>query len=118
MLVAVHLYGHEEPVETSWIEFESVARDRFYFEEDTLEELSTRSSGGRRESRTRSDEKLFLSHQAVPRAEASGKKGLAHSMVLQEEGSQASESAIRGATHRKLVGCELLRSHVTSVLPS
>ena len=39
VLAAVHPCGHEEPVETSRIEFESIVRDGFYFEEDTLEEL-------------------------------------------------------------------------------
>ena len=38
-LAAVHPYGHEEPLEISWKEFESFVRDGFYFEEDTLEEL-------------------------------------------------------------------------------
>ena len=39
MLVAVHPYGHEEPLEISRTEFESLVRDGFCFEEDTLEEL-------------------------------------------------------------------------------
>ena len=39
MLVAVHPYGHEEPLEISRTEFEPLVRDGFYFEEDTLEEL-------------------------------------------------------------------------------
>ena len=38
-LAAAHPYGHEEPLEISWTEFESFVRDGFYFEEDTLEEL-------------------------------------------------------------------------------
>ena len=40
MLAAVHPYGHEEPLEISRTEFESLVRNGFYFEEDTLEELS------------------------------------------------------------------------------
>ena len=39
-LAAVHPYGHEEPVEISRTDFKSIVRDGFYFEEDTLEELS------------------------------------------------------------------------------
>ena len=36
---AVHPYGHQEPLEISWTEFESIVRGGFYFDEDTLEEL-------------------------------------------------------------------------------
>ena len=39
VLAAVHPYGHEELVETSRTECESIVRDGFYLEEDTLEEL-------------------------------------------------------------------------------
>ena len=39
MLAAIHPYGHEEPLEISRTEFESIVRDGFYFEEDTLEDL-------------------------------------------------------------------------------
>ena len=39
MLAAVHPYGHEELLEISWTDFESLVRDGFYCEEDTLEEL-------------------------------------------------------------------------------
>ena len=39
MLAAIHPYGHEEPLEISRPEFESIVRDGFYFEEDTLEDL-------------------------------------------------------------------------------
>ena len=39
MLAAVHPYGHEEPLEISRTEFQSLVTDGFYFEEDTLEEL-------------------------------------------------------------------------------
>ena len=37
MLAAIHPEGHEEPLEISRTEFESIVRDGFYFEEDTLE---------------------------------------------------------------------------------
>ena len=37
MLAAIRPYGHEEPLEISRTEFESIVRDGFYF--DTLEEL-------------------------------------------------------------------------------
>ena len=39
MLAVVHPYGHEQPLEISRTEFESLMRDGFYFEEDTLEEV-------------------------------------------------------------------------------
>ena len=39
MLASEHPHGHVKPVEISRTEFESLARDGFYFEEDTLEEL-------------------------------------------------------------------------------
>ena len=39
VLAAVHPYGHEERVETSQMDFESVVRDGIYFNEDMLEEL-------------------------------------------------------------------------------
>ena len=39
ILAAAHPYGHEEPLEISRTEFESIVRDGFYIEEDTLEEL-------------------------------------------------------------------------------
>ena len=39
VLAAVHPFGHEDPLEISRTEFESIVRDGFYFEEDTLEEL-------------------------------------------------------------------------------
>ena len=39
MLAGIHQYGHEEPLEISRTEFESIVKDGFYFEEDTLEDL-------------------------------------------------------------------------------
>ena len=41
ILAAIHPYGHEEPLEISRTEFESIVRDGVYFEEDTLEGLDT-----------------------------------------------------------------------------
>ena len=38
---ALHPYGHEDPLEISRIEFESIVRDGFNFEEDTLEDIPT-----------------------------------------------------------------------------
>ena len=68
VLAAVHPYGHEEPVETSRIEFESIVRDGFYFEEDTLEELHLDEvvEGVNRKLDLM---KSFPVYQAVPRAE-------------------------------------------------
>ena len=64
VLAAVHPYGHEELVETSQMEFQSVVRDGFYFEEDTLVE------GVNRELDLM---KSFPVYRGVPRAEATGK---------------------------------------------
>ena len=75
VLAAVHPYGHEEPVETSRIEFESIVRYGFCFEEDTLEELHLDevAEGVNRELDLM---KSFPVHQAVPRTEATGKFSL------------------------------------------
>ena len=72
MLAAVHPYGHEEPLEISRTEFESLMRDGFYFEEDTLEEVhldEVVEDVNRELDLMRS----FPVHQAVPRAEVTGK---------------------------------------------
>ena len=71
-LAAVHPYGHEEPLEISWTEFESFVRDGFYFEEDTLEELPLDEvvEGVNRELNLM---KSFPVYQAVPRDEVTGK---------------------------------------------
>ena len=75
VLAAVHPNGHEEPMEISRIEFESIIRDGFYFEEDKLEELHLDEvvEGVNRELDSM---KSFPVYQAVPRAEATGKFGL------------------------------------------
>ena len=39
MLAATHPYGHKELLEISKTEFESMVRDGFYFEEETLEDI-------------------------------------------------------------------------------
>ena len=72
VLAAIHPYGHEEPVETSRIEFESFARDGLHFGEDTLEELHLDEvvEGANREFDLMNS---FPGYQAVPRAEATGK---------------------------------------------
>ena len=69
---AVHPYGHEEPLEISMSEFESIVRDGSYVEEDTLEDLPT---GEVVESVHRELDlmKSFPMYQAVPRAEVTGK---------------------------------------------
>ena len=41
MLAAIDPYSHEEPLEISRTEFESIVSDGFHFEEDTLEDLRT-----------------------------------------------------------------------------
>ena len=71
-LAAVHLYGHEEPLEISQTEFESFVRDGFYFEEDMLEDLLLDDvvEGVNRELDLM---KSFPVYQAVPRAEVTGK---------------------------------------------
>ena len=72
MLAAVHPYGHEQPLEISRTEFESLMRDGFYFEEDTLEEVhldEVVEDVNRELDLMRS----FPVHQAVPRAEVTGK---------------------------------------------
>ena len=71
-LAAVHLYGHEEPLEISRTEFESFVRDGFYFEEDMLEDLLLDDvvEGVNRELDLM---KSFPVYQAVPRAEVTGK---------------------------------------------
>ena len=58
MLAAVHPYGHEDRLNISRTEFESLVKGGFYFEEDTLEELSLDEvvEGVNRE--TRPDEKF------------------------------------------------------------
>ena len=65
MLVGIHPYGHEEPLEISRTEFESI-------EEDTLEDLPTEEvvEGVNRELDLM---KSFPVYQAVPRSEVSGK---------------------------------------------
>ena len=72
MLAAAHQYGHEELLEISRTEFESLVRDGFFFEEDTLEELPHDEvvEGVNREL---DPMKSFLVYQAVPRAEVTGK---------------------------------------------
>ena len=71
-LAAVHPYGHGEPLEISWTEFESFVRDGFFFEEDTLEELHLDEvvEGVNRELDLMNS---FPVCQAVPRAEVTGK---------------------------------------------
>ena len=72
MLAAILPYGHEEPLETSRTLFESIVRDGFFFEEDTLEDLPTEevAEGVNRELDLM---KSFPVHQAVPRAEVTCK---------------------------------------------
>ena len=72
MLAAVHPCGHEEPLEISRTEFESLMRDGFYFEEDTLEELLLDEvvEGVNRELDLM---KSFSVYQAVPRVEVTGR---------------------------------------------
>ena len=67
MLAAVHPYGHEDPLEISRTEFESIVRDGFYFEEDTLEEVV---QGVNRELDLM---RSFPVYQAVPRSEVTGR---------------------------------------------
>ena len=72
MLAAIHPYGHEEPLEISRTEFESIVRNGFYFEEDTLEDFLTEEvvEGVNRELDLM---KSFPVYQAVPRSEVIGK---------------------------------------------
>ena len=105
-LAAVQPYGHEELLEISQTEFESFVRDGFYFEEDTLEELPLDVVEGVNHELYLM--KSFPMYQAVPRADW---QSLVHTMVLQEKGTQTSESAFRGETVRKFSGCKLLQSH-------
>ena len=72
MLAAIHPYGREEPLEISRTEFESIVRDGFSLEEDTLEDLPTEEVvvGVNRELDLM---KGFPVYQAVPRAEVTGK---------------------------------------------
>ena len=71
-LAAVHPYGHEEPLEISRTEFESLVTGGSHFEEDTLEEvpLDEVVEGVNRELDLM---KSFPVYQAVPRAEVTGK---------------------------------------------
>ena len=41
MYAAIHPHGHEQPLENSRTEFESIVRDGSYFEEGTLKDLPT-----------------------------------------------------------------------------
>ena len=72
MLAAIHPYGHEEPLEITRTEFESIVRDVFYFEEDTLEDLPTEEvvEGVSCELDLM---RSFPVCYAVPRAEVTGK---------------------------------------------
>ena len=72
MLAAIHPYGHEEPLEISRTEFESIVRNGSYFDEDTLEDLPTEEvvEGVNRELDLM---KSFPENQAVPRSEVTGK---------------------------------------------
>ena len=110
ILAAVHPYGHEQPVKTSRTEFESIVRDGFYLEGDTMEEplLDEVVEGVNREL---DPMKSFPVYQAVRiRREKPGP----HDCGTQENGTQASKSVIRGEAVRKLPGCKLLRSHSSS----
>ena len=108
MLAAVHPYDHEEHVETSRTEFESIVRDGFYLEEATLEELPLDEvvEGVNRELDLM---KSFPVYQAVPRSEVTGKIWSTRWCYRRKGPKQV--SALRGDTVRKLPGCRLLQSH-------
>ena len=72
MLAATHPHGHGETLEISKTEFESLVRDGFSLEEDTLEDLPTRELE-EGVSRQLDLMKSFPVCQAVPRAEVTGK---------------------------------------------
>ena len=72
MLVTMHPYGQEEPLEISRTEFESSVRDGICVEEDTVEYLPTEAVA-EGVSRELDMMKSFPVCQAVPRAEVTGK---------------------------------------------
>ena len=88
MLAAIHPYGHEEPLETSRTLFESMVRDGFFFEEDTLEDLLTRGVVGG-VNRELDLMKSFPVYQAVPRAEVTGKVWSTRWCYRRKKGTQA-----------------------------
>ena len=93
---ALHSYGYEEPLAISRTEFESFVRDGFYFEEDTLEEVSLDEvvEGVNRELDLM---KSFPVHQAVPRAEVTGKVWSTR-WCYRRKGTKTIESAFRDET--------------------
>ena len=107
MLAAVHPYGHEEPLAISRTEFESLVRDGFYFEEDTLEELYLDEvvEGVNRELDL---VKSFPVYQAVPRVEVTSKVWSTR-WCYRRKGP--SESAFCSETVRKFNGRKLAQSH-------
>ena len=102
-LAAVHPYGRGETLEISPTEFELFVRVGFYFEEDTLEELSPVEvvEGVNRELDLM---KSFPVYQAVPRAEVTGK-------VWSTRWCYRKKGPKQGSAFRRETVCKLLQSH-------
>ena len=99
-------------METNRTEFESIVRDGFFSEEDTLEglPLDEMVEGVNRELDLM---KSFPVYEAVTRVEATGKIWSTR-WCYRRKGTQPSESVLRGKTVRKIPGCKLLQSHTWS----